>query len=117
MYAVIETGGKQFKVVKDGVIQVPKMDAEVGTHVEFDSVLLLAEGEEISVGTPHVPQAKVIASILGHKKDDKVIVFKMKRRKGYRRKKGHRQDYTELHIQDIVTANAKTHGDTPQVET
>ena len=104
MYAVIETGGKQFKVEKDYIIQVPKMDLDVGTQVELDSVLLLSNGEEISIGTPHVSKAKVIASVLGHKKDDKVIVFKMKRRKGYRKKKGHRQDFTELMIHDIVTA-------------
>lgn len=112
MYAVIETGGKQFKVEKDAVIQVPRMNAEVGMQVEFDSVLLHADERDISVGAPHVPNAKVIASILAHKKDDKIIVFKMKRRKGYRRKKGHCQNYTELHIQDIVTTNETSHGDT-----
>lgn len=104
MYAVIETGGKQFKVEKDHIIQVPKMDLDVGAQVELDSVLLLSNGEKISIGTPHVSKAKVIASVLSHKKDDKIIVFKMKRRKGYRRKKGHRQDFTELLIHDIVTA-------------
>ena len=104
MYAVIETGGKQFKVEKDHIIHVPKMELDVGAQIEFESVLLLSNGEEISVGTPHVSKARVIASVLGHKKDDKVVVFKMKRRKGYRKKKGHRQDFTELMIHDIVTA-------------
>lgn len=109
MYAIIETGGKQYRVEKDDVIHVPKMKADVGTQVEFESILLLSNGEHTSVGAPNVPQAKVVASILGHKKENKVIVFKMKRRKGYRRKKGHRQDYTELLIQDIVSATGKVH--------
>ena len=108
MYAIIETAGKQFKVQKDDIIHVPKMNAEAGTQVEFDSVLLLSNGDLVSVGAPHVTQAKVVASILGHKKENKVIVFKMKRRKGYRRKKGHRQNYTELLIQDILSTQGQT---------
>lgn len=102
MYAVIETGGKQFKVSKDDVIRVPKIKAEVGSHLEFTPMLLSSGRETISVGTPHVPEAKVVTSVLGHGKAAKVIVFKMKRRKGYRRKKGHRQEYTDLVIQDIL---------------
>lgn len=108
MYAVIETGGKQYKVGVDDVIRVPKIEADVGAQIELGSVLLFSDGESISVGTPLVPQAKVVASVLGHGKGEKVIVFKMKRRKGYRRKKGHRQDYTELLIKDILTEKGKT---------
>ena len=102
MYAVIETGGKQFKVSVDDVIRVPKLTAEIGTSIEFAPLLLSAEGENVSLGTPRVPEGKVITSVLGHGKEAKVIVFKMKRRKGYRRKKGHRQGYTELLVQDIT---------------
>lgn len=120
MYAVIETGGKQYKVGKDDVIHVPKMDADVGAQIELGSVLLFSDGESVSVGTPLVPQTKVVASVLGHGKEEKVIVFKMKRRKGYRRKKGHRQDYTELLIKDILTekenANPKAESAVSQKE-
>lgn len=104
MYAVIETGGKQFKVSKDDVIRVPKIKAEIGANIEFPPMLLSADRETVSVGTPHVPQGKVVTSVLGHGKAAKIIVFKMKRRKGYRRKKGHRQEYTELLIQDILSS-------------
>ena len=103
MYAVIETGGKQFKVTKEDVIRVPKIKAEIGANIEFPPLLLSSDREAVSIGTPHVPQAKVVTSVLKHGRASKVVVFKMKRRKGYRRKKGHRQDYTDLLIQDIVT--------------
>ena len=108
MYAVIETGGKQFKVSKEEVIRVPKIKAEIGANIEFSPLLLSSDKETVSIGTPHVPQAKVVTSVLGHGRTPKIVVFKMKRRKGYRRKKGHRQDYTELLIQDIVAERQKT---------
>ena len=104
MHAIVETGGKQFKVTKDEVIHVPKVEADIGARIELDSVLLLWNGEKTTVGAPHVPNAKVIASVLAHKRDAKVVIFKMKRRKGYRKKQGHRQDYTELLIQEIIPA-------------
>jgi len=104
MYAVVETGGKQYTVGKDDVIRVPKLEANVGDEIELSSVLLLSDGGSVSVGTPLVSQAKVVASVLAHGRGEKIIVFKMKRRKGFRRKKGHRQDYTELLISDIVSA-------------
>ncbi|UCE19761.1 MAG: 50S ribosomal protein L21 [Gemmatimonadota bacterium] len=103
MYAVIETGGKQFKVTKDDVVRVPKINVEVGANIEFFPMLLSSDEEAVTVGTPHVSKTKVVTSVLGHGKAAKVLVFKMKRRKGYRRTKGHRQEYTELLIQDIVT--------------
>ena len=102
MYAVVETGGKQFKVAKDAVIHVPKLEADVGSRIELDSVLLLWNGEKTTVGSPRIPNAKVIASILAHKRDRKIVIFKMKRRKGFRKKQGHRQNYTELLIQEII---------------
>ena len=104
MYAVIETGGKQFKVQKDDIIDVPKMDADIGTQVELTSVLLYSNGKTVSIGAPYVAQSKVVASVLGHQKGDKIVIFKMKRRKGYRLKKGHRQEYTQLCIKDIISA-------------
>ena len=103
MYAVIETGGKQYKVSKDDVVRVPKIKADVGAHIEFHPMILSSDERSVFVGSPYVPKAKVIASILRHGKGEKVIVFKMKRRKGYRRKKGHRQEYSEVLIHDIVT--------------
>lgn len=101
MYAVVEIAGKQFKVVATSTIRVPRLQAEVGKKVEFDKVLLLAEDGTVKVGNPTVKGAKVEAKVLNHGKDEKVIVFKKKRRKGYRVKRGHRQGYTELEITKI----------------
>ena len=101
MYAVVEIAGYQFKVAPSNKYFVPKLEGETGTKVEFDKVLLLADEKNIKVGAPIVDGVKVEATVLGHVKDDKVIVFKKKRRKGYRVKRGHRQQYTEIEITNI----------------
>ncbi|MEM6286907.1 MAG: 50S ribosomal protein L21, partial [Bacteroidota bacterium] len=91
MYAIVEIGGKQFKVAKDDRLYVPRLQAEVGDAVTFDRVLLVSGDDGVSVGTPTVEGASVTATVLDHVKGDKIIVFKKKRRKGYRVKNGHRQ--------------------------
>lgn len=97
MFAVIKTGGKQYRVAKDDTITVEKIDAEPGTDVVIDRVLMLDD----KAGTPFLTGASVTAEVLGQERDDKVIVFKKKRRKNYRRKNGHRQNVTVLRIKDI----------------
>jgi large subunit ribosomal protein L21 len=97
MYAVIRTGGKQYRVAEGDTIRVEKIAGDVGAEVKLDDVLMLG-GEKVAVGTPHVDGASVTATILAQDLAKKVIVFKMKRRKNYRRKRGHRQPYTELKI-------------------
>ena len=98
MYAVIKTGGKQYKVAKDDVIVVEKLNAEVGSTVTFDNVLALDE----KIGTPTIAGAKVLAKVVKQTRDDTVIVFKKKRRQGYRRKNGHRQYISIVKITDIA---------------
>ncbi len=100
MYAVIKTGGKQYRVSQGDTIRVEKLPGDVGAKVEFDQVLMLG-GEKVSVGAPVVQGAKVVAEIVAQDRAKKVIVFKMRRRKNYRRKYGHRQPYTELRIQSV----------------
>ena len=104
MYAVIKTGGKQYKVQKDDVIRVEKLDAEAGKSITLDQVLMLNDGKKSTIGAPVVAGAKVTAEVLEQTRGEKVIVFKKKRRKNYRRKKGHRQDLTVLKIKDIKAA-------------
>lgn len=101
MYAVIKTGGKQYKVAKDDVIQVEKLTAEAGKSVELDEVLLVADDKGVTVGAPTVDGATVTATVVEQARGDKIIVFKKKRRQNYRRKAGHRQDLTVLRIADI----------------
>lgn len=101
MYAVVEIAGKQFKVTSSEKIKVPRLKAEVGDTLTFDKVLLVGDDGTLKVGNPVVEGTKVEAKILGHGKDKKVIVFKKKRRKGYRVKRGHRQAYTEIEITKI----------------
>jgi large subunit ribosomal protein L21 len=101
MYAIVEIAGKQFKVTQDQFVYAPKMDDEEGASIEFDKVLLLDDDGNVSVGAPIVQGAKVSGKILGHVKGDKVIVFKKKRRKGYKKKNGHRQDFTKVLIEGI----------------
>lgn len=103
MFAVVKTGGKQYKVSKDSVIKVEKIEGQLGSTVELDHVLMLGEASQpCFIGTPTVKGAKITAEITSQFRDDKVIVFKKKRRQNYRRKSGHRQDLTELKILDIV---------------
>lgn len=104
MYAVIKTGGKQYKVQKDDVIRVEKLDAEAGKSITLDQVLMLNDGKKSTIGAPVVAGAKVTAEVLEQTRGEKVIVFKKKRRQNYRRKKGHRQDLTVLKIKDIKAA-------------
>ncbi|MDA0746791.1 MAG: 50S ribosomal protein L21 [bacterium] len=105
MYAVVDIAGSQVKVSQGERIRVSRLKAETGEKVTLDRVLLLSQDGETRVGTPQVEGASVEASVLKHGLDKKVIVFKMKRRKGYRRKNGHRQPYTELQI-DGISAGA-----------
>lgn len=100
MYAVIHSGGKQYRVSEGDTIRVEKLTGDVGTRVDFDEVLMVG-GDKVAVGTPYVGGAKVKAEIVGQDRARKLIVFKMRRRKGYRRKQGHRQPYTELKITGI----------------
>ena len=101
MFAVIKTGGKQYKVAKDDIIIVEKLDAETGKEVSFDDVLMCGSGDKVTVGEPLVAGAKVSGEVLEQRKGDKVVVLKNKRRQTYRRKKGHRQNETVVKITDI----------------
>lgn len=101
MYAVIKTGGKQYRVSEGDRIRVEKLPGEVGSDITFDEVLMLG-GEKVAVGTPRVDGASVKATIVAQDRAKKVIVFKYKRRKGYRRKYGHRQPFTELKITGVA---------------
>jgi large subunit ribosomal protein L21 len=103
MYAIVEIAGQQFKIEKDQQIFVHRLDAKEGSKVNFDKVLLMNDAGKINVGAPVIAGAKVTAKVLEHLKDDKVIVFKKKRRKGYKVKNGHRQYLTKLEIQNIDT--------------
>ena len=102
MYAIVEIAGQQFKVEKDQKIFVHRLEGEEGASLDFDKVLLIEDGKKIKVGTPLVEGAKVSAKILSHLKGDKVIVFKKKRRKGYKVKNGHRQYLTKISIESIT---------------
>jgi large subunit ribosomal protein L21 len=101
MYAIVDIAGKQFKVAKDQYIYAPKMEGEAGTTVSFDKVLLTDNGGSIEVGAPTVKGVKVSGKILEHVKGDKVIVFKKKRRKGYAKRNGHREQFTKVQIESI----------------
>lgn len=101
MYTIVDIGGTQCKVEKGALLNVPKIDLEVGKKVEFDRVLLLVDNDKVQIGTPVVKDVKIKATILAHAKDKKVMVFKKKRRKTYQKKNGHRQEYTEIKIDGI----------------
>jgi len=101
MYAVIETGGKQYRVNQGDIIKVEKLPADVGEKVDFDRILLVGEGADVKVGNPVVDGATVSGTVVEQDRHRKIIVFKMKRRKNYRRKQGHRQDYTGILIDKI----------------
>ncbi len=105
MYAVFQTGGKQFRAEPGVRLRIPSLDIEPGDSITFDHVLLAADGEEkILVGTPTVDGASVKAEVIRHGRADKIIVFKRKRRKGYRKKQGHRQNFTEIRIEEVALA-------------
>jgi large subunit ribosomal protein L21 len=101
MYAVVRTGGKQLRVSPGDVVKVEKLPQGAGETVELSDVLLVSSGEETTVGTPTVPNAKVVCMSLGDGKGKKIVVYKYKRRKGYARKRGHRQEFTRLSIREI----------------
>jgi len=104
MYAIVDIKGKQFKVEKDLELEVPKIDDKVGAKIEFDKILLVNDKGEISTNS----SIKVIAKIISHEFDKKVIVFKQKRRKGYQKKNGHKQAYTKILVQDLKAAKKTT---------
>ena len=106
MYAIVEIAGQQFKVEKDQQIFVHRLEEKEGAKVEFDKVLLIDNKGKVNVGAPAISGAKVTAKVLDHVKGDKVVVFKKKRRKGYRVKNGHRQAFTRIEIQSIVEKGA-----------
>jgi len=107
MYAIVDIAGQQFKVAKDQKVYVHRLDAKTGSKVSFDQVLLLDDGGKVTVGAPAIANASVEAKVVKHLKDDKVIVFKKKRRKGYRVKNGHRQSLSEIVIESIGTSAKK----------
>jgi large subunit ribosomal protein L21 len=104
MYAVIKTGGKQYKVAAGGKLKVESLPVEVGGEVEIKDVLLVADGDNVTVGSPLVAGASVKATVLGHGRGDKVTIFKMRRRKHYQKSQGHRQNFTEIRIDGISVA-------------
>jgi large subunit ribosomal protein L21 len=106
MYAIVSIAGQQFKVEKGKKIFVHKLPGEVGDEVSFDKVLLIGKDEKVSVGSPYLPEAMVVAQIVSQLRGDKVLVFKKKRRKGYQKLNGHRQYFTQILIEDIAETGA-----------
>jgi len=102
MYAVIKTGGKQYRVVAGEKIKVEQIPADVGAEITLDQILMIGEGESVKVGTPTVAGAKITARVIAHGRHPKVKIFKMRRRKHYQKHQGHRQNYTELEIGSIT---------------
>ncbi len=108
MYAIIESCGKQYKVAEGDVVFFEKLDAEEGKKVTFSNVILVSDDKKVQVGNPYVKDVKVEGKVVSHGKGKKIIVFKMKAKKNYRRKQGHRQPYTKVEITAIKTAAKKT---------
>jgi large subunit ribosomal protein L21 len=102
MYAIIVTGGKQYRVMKDEVLRVEKLDADAGANVEINEVLLVGNGDSVTVGTPTVTGAKVTATVKSHGRLDKIRIVKFRRRKHHRKQMGHRQHFTEIQITGIT---------------
>ncbi len=103
MYAIIETGGKQYRAEPQGLLQIESIEGDVGTTIEFDSVRFVQTDQSPIVGTPTIPQAVVKGEIVRHARTRSITVFKKKRRKGYRRTRGHRQGFTQVRITEILT--------------
>lgn len=101
-YAVLATGGKQYRVTPDAIFEIERLTAEPGQDVEMDTVLACSDGTELKVGMPYVKGAKVVLSVIGHKRGEKLINFKKKRRKGYSRRIGHRQELTVVKVKSIA---------------
>lgn len=102
MYAVIKTGGKQYRVAAGDKVKIEKLAGDVGSKVVIDKVLLVADGDKVTIGAPLVAGAKVNATVVSHGRGDKVMIFKMRRRKHYRKTQGHRQSFTEIQIDTIA---------------
>jgi len=102
MYAVIKTGGKQYRVAPGEKIKIEQIPADVGAQIVLDQVLMVSDGDAVTLGTPLVAGAKVSATVLGHGRGDKVKIFKMRRRKHYQKTQGHRQNYTEIRVDSIA---------------
>ena len=107
MYAIVDIAGQQYKVEKDQKLFVHRLDSEIGSQVDFDKVLLIDNDSSVVVGVPVIEGAMISAKILEHLKGDKVIVFKKKRRKGYKVKNGHRQFFTQIQVEDIIESGAE----------
>jgi large subunit ribosomal protein L21 len=107
MYAVVKTGGKQYRVAKDDVLTIEKLDGEAGAVIELEQVLAINDGKGLTIGTPMIDGARVAATVLEQKKGEKVLIFKKKRRQNYRRTKGHRQQLTVIRISDILAKGQK----------
>jgi|TARA_B110000211_G_C13980053_1_gene508942 large subunit ribosomal protein L21 len=107
MYAIINISGKQFKATEGTKIKVPKQNSEPGTALTFENVLLISDGTDTKMGNPMVKGASVTATVLDHKRDRKILIYKKKRRKGYNRKNGHRQWFTEVEVQKINASGTK----------
>jgi large subunit ribosomal protein L21 len=107
MYAVIKTGGKQYRVAADQKLQIERLVGNPGDQIEFNDVLLVANGDAIDVGAPFVAGATVVAEIASHDRGERLIIFKKRRRKHYRRRNGHRQDHTSVLIREILLGGAK----------
>lgn len=103
MYSIVEIGGKQYTVKEGDVITIEKLDKKVNDEVEFDNVILIKDDKDILTGNPYIKDAKVKAKVIDNQKDKKLIVFKFKRKKNYKRLKGHKQPYTMVKIEGIVT--------------
>jgi large subunit ribosomal protein L21 len=101
MYAVIQTGGKQYRLSAGDTVRVETLDAEEGASVEFDNILMVADGDNIKLGTPYIDGGKVVAKVKAHGRHKKIEIIKFNRRKHYDKRTGHRQNYTELEITDI----------------
>ena len=110
MYAVIQTGGKQYRVSQGDLITIEKLEGATGERIEIDSVLMIGEGNQVTVGQPRLEQARVVGMIVRQERGPKVVIYKHKRRKGYQKKQGHRQWQTLLRVSEIVTGAA---GDQP----
>jgi large subunit ribosomal protein L21 len=117
MYAIINISGKQFKVISGARTRVPKQDGETGTRLTFDKVLLINDGENTEIGDPLLKGASVTGTIIEHRRDKKILVYKKKRRKGYQRKNGHRQWFTEIEFNAIKAGKSQsTQGKTISTE-
>ena len=101
MYAIIATGGKQYKVTKDEVLKIETLNSDVGALVEFDQVLMLVDGDKVDIGKPYLDKTKVICEVVEHGRGEKITIIKFRRRKHYMKKQGHRQNFTAVKIKTI----------------